>query len=149
MADNGIKKATIKKEDLPPIDGNINGYVVRYRIITEDRNRSSHWSPRYTVLLDSIATVPTNQRSVVVAGDGSTKTLTAVWVPPVGFATSSFDVYIKVGSGEYEYRATVSTPTYATILQSGVQASLAVQILTNPKKRFSNLTLFEEVGINV
>jgi hypothetical protein len=36
MADAGIKKATILNADLPPIDSLIEGYNVRYRIVSED-----------------------------------------------------------------------------------------------------------------
>jgi hypothetical protein len=45
MADQGIKKTRIKKENLPPLDVGQNGYVFRYRVISEDKNRLSHWSP--------------------------------------------------------------------------------------------------------
>jgi hypothetical protein len=45
MADTGIKKTRIKKSDLPPIDINLEGYSIRYRILSEDKNRVSHWSP--------------------------------------------------------------------------------------------------------
>jgi len=45
MADAGIKKTIIKKENLPAFDINQNGYIFRYRVISEDKNRVSHWSP--------------------------------------------------------------------------------------------------------
>ncbi len=45
MADQGIKKTRIKKENLPPLDSGQNGYVFRYRVVSEDKNRTSHWSP--------------------------------------------------------------------------------------------------------
>lgn len=50
MADLGIKKIRIKRESLPPIDINEGGYVFRYRVVSEDKNRTSHWSP--ILLLD-------------------------------------------------------------------------------------------------
>jgi uncharacterized delta-60 repeat protein len=44
----GQQKVVIPKEDLPPVsrlsDGSY-GYIMRYRIISEDQNRFSHWSP--------------------------------------------------------------------------------------------------------
>jgi hypothetical protein len=42
------KKVTIEKRDLPPMspDGK---FLLRYRIISEDKNRNSHWSPIYTL----------------------------------------------------------------------------------------------------
>ena len=54
MADRGIKKAVVLSGDLPePINGG--QYLVRYRIVSEDRNRRSHWSPIYYV--DSVSTI--------------------------------------------------------------------------------------------
>jgi hypothetical protein len=42
------KKVTIEKKDLPPLTSN-GEYLIRYRIISEDKNRTSHWSPIYTL----------------------------------------------------------------------------------------------------
>lgn len=47
--DSGIKKVTILSEDLPVINFDVGGYAVRYRIVSEDRNRYSHWSPIHYV----------------------------------------------------------------------------------------------------
>lgn len=46
MADAGIKKATIKYADLPNISVDEDGpfYSIRYRVVSEDKNRVSHWS---------------------------------------------------------------------------------------------------------
>ena len=52
MSDSGIKKSRFRYSDLPPINGEINGYQLRYRIISEDKNRTSHWSQLYEVLPD-------------------------------------------------------------------------------------------------
>ncbi len=50
MADAGIKKYRQAPVDLPPISSENEGYTLRYRIISEDRNRVSHWSPEYLVI---------------------------------------------------------------------------------------------------
>jgi len=61
MADQGIKKAKVSQSTLPSIDVNLQGYAVRYRIISEDKNRTSHWSPvviqkpEYTFVSGTIA----------------------------------------------------------------------------------------------
>lgn len=52
MADLGIKKYRQPYIDLPPINSETEGYSIRYRIISEDRNRVSHWSPIYVVVPD-------------------------------------------------------------------------------------------------
>jgi hypothetical protein len=51
VADQGIKKAIVLSENLPNTLQPINQYVVRYRIVSEDRNRRSHWSPLYYIEL--------------------------------------------------------------------------------------------------
>ena len=43
-----VKKVTIEKKDLPPLSTK-GEYLIRYRIISEDKNRTSHWSPIYTL----------------------------------------------------------------------------------------------------
>jgi len=43
-----VKKVTITKKELPPLTPN-GEYLIRYRIISEDKNRTSHWSPIYTL----------------------------------------------------------------------------------------------------
>jgi hypothetical protein len=47
--DPGIKKARVSIDDLPPISSDTGGYSIRYRVISEDKNRVSHWSPVYLV----------------------------------------------------------------------------------------------------
>jgi hypothetical protein len=48
-ADSGIKKAKILRADLPAISSETEGYSIRYRIVSEDKNRVSHWSPVYLI----------------------------------------------------------------------------------------------------
>jgi hypothetical protein len=45
MPDEIIKKVKINQDDLPTINSITQKYDVRYRIISEDKNRTSHWSP--------------------------------------------------------------------------------------------------------
>lgn len=47
MPDKNIKKNIILKKDLPNVIGDDTtlNYEIRYRIISEDKNRVSHWSP--------------------------------------------------------------------------------------------------------
>jgi len=67
-----VKKAIIQKESLPPIDSSSAGYVVRYRIISEDKNRTSHWSPIFVT--NSVAV-----QSVAGALSITETIITAVW----------------------------------------------------------------------
>jgi len=47
--DPGIKKAKVSIDDLPAISSETGGYSIRYRVISEDKNRVSHWSPVHLV----------------------------------------------------------------------------------------------------
>jgi hypothetical protein len=49
MVDPNIKKLRIPITDMPPISSISEGHNVRYRIVSEDRNRSSHWSPVFLI----------------------------------------------------------------------------------------------------
>lgn len=49
MADRGIRKAAFLQENLPTINVDVEGYLVRYRIVSEDKNRTSHWSPIFLI----------------------------------------------------------------------------------------------------
>lgn len=44
MADSGIQKVRILQQDIPTVDYTTPIYI-RYRIVSEDQNRRSHWSP--------------------------------------------------------------------------------------------------------
>jgi hypothetical protein len=49
MVDSNIKKAKVLQNKLPTIRSSDESYDVRYRIISEDKNRQSHWSPIFNV----------------------------------------------------------------------------------------------------
>lgn len=42
-----IKKFKTPIENLPPLSSVTEGYSVRYRVVSSDKNRTSHWSPVY------------------------------------------------------------------------------------------------------
>jgi len=55
VVDNNIKRVIIKKSDLPNPVGNSTtlDYNIRYRVISEDQNRFSHWSPITTLTVNN------------------------------------------------------------------------------------------------
>lgn len=138
MADKGIKNIIISKNNLPAV-GESNNHVVRYRIISEDRNRTSHWSPTYNL---------TGHAPAQVAGavDITTKTLTAVWEDSTEYDDrEAYDVFIKVDNGNWEYRGTTYTHSFTMILpSSGSEISVAVQIESYVKTRNESLTIFQD-----
>ncbi len=55
MADANIKQTIIKSSELPSVIGDDQtlSYTLRYRVVSEDKNRFSHWSPIYTLTVQN------------------------------------------------------------------------------------------------
>lgn len=142
--DSGIKKVIIPKSSLPQRSGENKNYAVRFRVVSEDKNRSSHWSIKYTVPLPDVTEIDYR-----IAVDQSHDMVTAVWVPEAG-TKSEFDVYIKWDSEPWQFVSTVFTTTYSTIIKTGANhVQIAVQVPTFPKQRYAGSTLFESTQENV
>lgn len=152
MADQGIKKAIIKKEDLPAFNGELQNYLVRYRVVSEDKNRSSHWSQYYEVdvipeidrdrVIDGVLTPePWISHSLVLSENK--QIINVVWTPPTNLK-SDFDLYVKWGSDDFKYLASIQTSSYTVQTLTGYSTvKFALQVPTFPKKRFTKATLFE------
>ncbi len=143
MADTGVKKVIIKKEDLPAFNGNTQQYSVRYRIVSEDKNRYSHWSPYYSV---TAPTAPTAQYSATVTNS----TINVVWSKPTGSEIKNYYVYFKINGGEWLYIAATTSTQFSTLLENTVSTiQVAVQVPTYPKSYFSSAALFTSPEIEV
>lgn len=152
MADQGIKKAIIKKEDLPAFNGELQNYLVRYRVVSEDKNRASHWSQYYEVdvipeidrdrVVDGVLTPePWISHSLVLSENK--QIINVVWTPPANLK-SDFDLYVKWGADDFKYLASIQTSSYTVQTLTGYSTvEFALQVPTFPKKRFTKATLFE------
>lgn len=89
----GLQKATVLAENMPPIsvlyDGSI-GYYVRYRVVSKDRNRFSHWSPINVVKLDPFPYIGVVDYTLL---DNS---VIAVWGDE--YNRPKYDVFVKWGN---------------------------------------------------
>ena len=52
MANETVKKFRTPATDLPPVSSTTEGYSLRYRVVSSDKNRTSHWSPVYLIQPD-------------------------------------------------------------------------------------------------
>lgn len=52
MANETVKKFKTPVTDMPAISSITEGYSLRYRVVSSDKNRSSHWSPVYLIQPD-------------------------------------------------------------------------------------------------
>jgi hypothetical protein len=164
MVDNGIKQTRIKKADLPAINIDVEGYTLRYRIISEDKNRTSHWSPLETIRPEYTYV------SGAIEFNSSGNIITSVWDPVkinkdlVTIDTASeYDIWVrfdKNDSGDWFYKQriqgnsiTIVHPT--TYKKNGiVQAqppnkySIEVYLVGTPVSRDSSLLRVYQDGPN-
>ena len=47
--DPGIRKVTVPLQSLPDLNPGQTKYLVRFRLVSDDKNRVSHWSPTQEV----------------------------------------------------------------------------------------------------
>lgn len=89
----GLQKARYSRESLPALsifpDGSV-GHYARYRVVSEDRNRTSHWSPVYAVRVPPFGLMGEVQVTV------GTSTVTAVWGDVLD--RPRYDVFVRWGN---------------------------------------------------
>jgi hypothetical protein len=184
MADAGIKRVVIKNEELPPVqfttvyNDSLSRdevedlyYDFRYRIVSEDKNRYSHWAPIIRYIMPDITTpfpyTATNRFSI--SKSGNPEVINAVWSFPgeaddpsdferIYAKTTTFDVWLRwnnnnttnlndAGWQPWEFQATVSSNNFSILKKDTnvKRVEIAVQVSTAIKVRdyYNNkLTLF-------
>lgn len=143
---SGLRKATVLRQNLPPvikIDDDEYGYLVRYRVVSEDRNRFSAWSPVSAVSAFNLSNLPGQ-----VDGDITTmgNSIFIVWGDELN--RPRYDVFVSFDGGDYFYHGTSPIHTYSVI--NNVAASfvdVAIQIESINKERSDVLTICELSGI--
>ena len=129
-----IKKAIIPKASLPAINSNTAGYSVRYRIVSEDKNRTSHWSPIFdtnSVQITSVEGVLSITPSII----------TAVWDDELG--RPEYDVFVKFDSGSFFYHGTTPIHTYQFRNIGTVSVHVKVQVASSIKEVKAGLVIFD------
>lgn len=109
-----IRRVIVPKSTLPEINADTEQYVVRFRVVSEDRNRQSHWSAQYLVGLEPAEIVESN---IVTVGTGF---ITVTWDPED--TSSLHDIYVAWG---FTNTTSVGTPEYFGTLAGNV-ATIAI-----------------------
>jgi hypothetical protein len=129
-----IKKFSTPADNMPPISSETQGYSVRYRIISSDKNRTSHWSPVY-LIQPGYTFVPGNIE-FYKAGNIASIVWDSVEVTKVEGATTysitkthEYDIWVRwdrgSGDGDWLYKERIDTtslslPVPATWTINGV-----------------------------
>ena len=134
MADANIKKTRILKSLLPSIDHDTLKYNTRYRVISEDRNRTSHWSPIYNS--DGVDIVVTSG-AVSKTGD----VITAVWGDQNDFP--EYDVFVKFDSNDFFYHGKSKVHSYSFLKTGTTTVRVKVQVISSKKEIKASLNVFD------
>ena len=129
-----IKKAIILKSSLPAVNSDTSGYAVRYRIISEDKNRTSHWSPIFVT-----SAIPI--QSVNGALSITETIITAVWGDELN--RPAYDVFVKFDSGSFAYHGTSAVHSYSFLNTGTTSVHVKVQISSSVKAVKAGLVIFD------
>ena len=140
MADANIKKTRILKSALPPIDSDTLKYNTRYRVISEDKNRTSHWSPIYNS--DGVDLIVTSG-AVSRAGN----VITAVWEDQNDFP--EYDVFVKFDSSDFFYHGKSKVHSYSFLKTGTTTVRVKVQIISSKKEIKAALNIFDSGTVSL
>jgi hypothetical protein len=129
-----VKKAIVPKSSLPAVDSDTLGYVVRYRIISEDKNRTSHWSPTFV-------TNPVPLEVVNGALSITSTIINAVWDDELN--RPSYDVFVKFDSGSFFYHGTTTVHSYSFLNTGTTSVHVKIQVASSIKEINENLVIFD------
>jgi len=133
MADAGIKRVIIKKSSLPAVDSNKVGYVFRYRVVSEDKNRTSQWSPINLVLDNSIT-------SVAGTVQVSSSVISTVWGDELN--RSKYDVFVGFDGATATYHGTTPIHSYQFIKTGTTNVRVIIQVESSEKTLNANLQIY-------
>lgn len=166
MADQNIKKVVIKNLDLPEILTKEQGYLVKYRVISEDKNRSSHWSP-IQLIQPNYTFVPgiIKESSVQGITTFAWDSVTIKIGDNIVRQAHEFDIWIRFDrndSGDWIYKQRIDGNTYSIphptqytkngIIQAQAPNRVSVEIFLKgtPISRTSSfLKVYESLNITI
>lgn len=134
MAIENIKKVRVDQTVLPTINSITEKYDVRYRIVSEDKNRTSHWSPTFV-------TNPIPVESVNGALSITETIITAVWGDELN--RPAYDIFVKFDSGSFVYHGTSATHMYSFLNTGTTSVHVKIQIASSVKQVNAGLVIFD------
>lgn len=134
MADANIKKLRILKSSLPPVDHDTEKYNLRYRVISEDRNRTSHWSPIYNS--DGVNVIGTSG-ALSITQD----IITAVWGDENNHP--AYDVFVSFDGDPFFWHGTSAVHSYSFLNEGLTTVQVKVQLVSSKKEIKAALNIFD------
>jgi hypothetical protein len=138
MADANIKKLRILKSYLPPVDHDTEKYNLRYRVISEDRNRTSHWSPIYNS--DGTNVIGTSGALSI-----SQEIITAVWGDENNHP--AYDIFVSFDGDPFFWHGTATVHSYSFLSEGLTTVQVKVQLVSSKKEIKASLQVFDSGSI--
>lgn len=116
-----VKKAVIRASSLPLVSPE-NKYIVRYRIVSQDQNRFSHWSPIY-----NIDALPIDQEEIQgsISYNSGTRQVSIGWTDEV---KPPYDIFLQVDGGAWKYLATTTNTSYQYYVRTTLFGDLTFRV---------------------
>lgn len=143
---SGPRKASVLRQDLPPVIGlgaGSYGYLTRYRIVSEDRNRFSAWSPVKAVVAFDGDNLPQQVDGDITMMGNS---IFITWDDELD--RPRYDIFVSFDGGPYQYHGTSPIHSYSIINNVGaISVDVAIQIESINRERSNILTICELYSI--
>jgi hypothetical protein len=139
---SGARIVKVLRNDLPPvirIGEEVYGYLTRYRIISEDKNRFSEWSKVFPVTAFDANNLPED-----VVGNVSVlgSSIFIVWDDAV--SRPRYDIFVSFDGGAFFYHGSSPIHSYSIInTENASIIDVAIQIESIDKERSNTLTICE------
>lgn len=142
-----MPKTSISAKNLPAPNGYTESYSVRFRIITDNQNNFSSWSPIYEIPVSASYTVgeaEVNHNSGIVS---------VSWSPVEN--VYKYDVWVAWDNGTNPntwiyYERTTTTSFFASVPSGENKFSVRIYSQVNPTiEQFSNFLVYEKLNVGV
>jgi len=133
-----IKKAKVPASILSELDWESEGYLIRYRIVSESKNLRSHWSPIYFVQAPSFTDVEGEFYESISDSDPTKTIVSVVWDD--AFDRPSYDVFVAFRGNapenvfdfdgdQFYYHGRSTTHNYSFIQREGITS---IRVIVQP-----------------
>ena len=140
MADANIKKTRILKSSLPPVDFDTLKYNTRYRVISEDKNRTSHWSPIYNS--DGVSIIGTSG-----ALSATDEIITVVWGDEN--LHPEYDIFVSFDGDPFFWHGTSAVHSYSFLNEGTTTVRVKIQLASSKKEIKAGLEIFDSGSLNL
>lgn len=139
---SGPRKIRVLRNNLPPVikvEEDVYGYLTRYRIVSEDKNRFSEWSKVFSVVAFDINNLAENVvGNISVLGNS----IFIVWDDAI--LRPRYDIFVSFDNGDFVYHGTSPIHSYSVInTENASLIDVAIQVESINKERSDILTICE------